>query len=268
MKIDQDVIEVLKRGEWGVYAKPTPTALTFRITEQLDRKMYLRVNDVLSAAGGRWVRAAKAHLFSDDQAATLRAAVEALAITTSSEMGFFPTPASLARELVYDWAEVEGGEHCLEPSAGTGAIARRLVQVGGHVTCVEVDKVMGKALVSEGIYSCVVIDDFLAPASPKLVLGSTGDFDVVVMNPPFSKPHGHDPIAHFERAWSLLRPHGRIVCVMPSGVKNNDSRRERDFREHVASIGGEIHDLPPQSFREVHTGVSTVVVRAWKGGRR
>lgn len=58
MKITQDVLEVLSRAEIQ--------GNNLRLTGELDRKLYLKTNNVLEAAGGKWNKKAKAHIFQDE----------------------------------------------------------------------------------------------------------------------------------------------------------------------------------------------------------
>ncbi len=55
MKVDQQILQVLS------VAHTQGNALT--LYGQLDRKLYERTNKVLDAAGGRWNRKTKGHLF-------------------------------------------------------------------------------------------------------------------------------------------------------------------------------------------------------------
>lgn len=90
-----------------------------RITAQLDRKLYIRVNDVLEALGGKWDRRSKAHVFPGDAAAALEAAIITGEYARPGDFGFFPTPPELARYVV-DMADVVPGcrgAGCWSPAA-------------------------------------------------------------------------------------------------------------------------------------------------------
>lgn len=58
MKVCDDVLAVLSRAETNGQA--------LLLQGQLDRKMYERTNKILEAAGGKWNKKAKAHLFDGD----------------------------------------------------------------------------------------------------------------------------------------------------------------------------------------------------------
>src|SRR3546814_18026014 len=51
--------------------------------------------------------------------------------------GFFPTPDEVADGVLSE-AYIQNGYRVLEPSAGTGDLARRAAEAGGLLTCIEV----------------------------------------------------------------------------------------------------------------------------------
>jgi hypothetical protein len=106
---------------------------------QLDRKLYVATDQVLQAAGGKWNRSAKAHVFDGNAADVL----EPIILTgeysrTRQDFGQFDTPVPLAGEIV-DRAGIVPGMRVLEPSAGLGNLAAEAVAAGGHVHTVEID---------------------------------------------------------------------------------------------------------------------------------
>lgn len=115
---------------------------------------------------------------------------------------FYPTPPDLAAEIVAA-AGIEPVHRVLEPSAGLGAIASLLpddavlVEIGGlHCT------------ILESRFRDVRYADFLA--------WRDGLFDRVVMNPPFD---GGRAIRHLEHAAGMVAPGGRLVAVLPAGLR-------------------------------------------------
>ena len=58
MQVSTEVLQVLSGLEF------TPNGV--RIVAQLDRKLYVRTNEVLEAAGGKWSRRAKIHEFASN----------------------------------------------------------------------------------------------------------------------------------------------------------------------------------------------------------
>ncbi len=245
MKIEREVMEVLSTlSTNGNHVRMS----------QMDRALYVKVNKVLEALGGKWNRGQKAHIFSDDAASLIDAAIVLGEVTTSREINFFPTPQALAAQLVEE-AEISGGMVCLEPSAGTGRIVREMVMHGAKVTCVERDPEMRKKLVADG-YDVSSVDDFLAYGDPL----REGTFDAIIMNPPFNKVGLGDGIDHARHAYRLLRSGGILKCVLPSGITFRQDQRHTQFRAWVKSLDGTISELPPLTFRSSGTNVNTVVV--------
>lgn len=116
---------------------------------------------------------------------------------------FYPTPENLAR-LAVEMAEIEPGHTCLEPSAGQGGLADFMPKE--QTVCVELSKVHCQILKAKGYYTERA--DFLQ-------WHTTGKYDRVVMNPPFSDGRWQ---AHAEHAASMCG--GRLVAILPASAKN------------------------------------------------
>lgn len=211
---------------------------------QLDRKLYEATNKVLDALGGKWNRSAKAHVFAEPCEERIEGAIESGEYTRPSDMGWFPTPHDLASRIV-KMASIEAGMTVLEPSAGTGAIAAFALAHGGDVYAVEIDKDRQQAL--DGFPGLQVFRGDFMDYAPGI------QFDRVVMNPPFAK---RADIIHTLRAFSLLKPGGRLVAIMSAGVEFREDALAQKFREQCATI----ERLPDESFKQSGTSVRTVVV--------
>ncbi len=243
VKIEDDVL--------GVISRSLTVGPKLALTEQVDRALYVRVDKVLQAMGGRWDRKAKAHVFEVDAAqAREDAIVSRKVVDLRADYDFFPTPAPLAKRLV-EIADVIPGMRCLEPSAGKGAIAGELAKAAGvNVDCVELADENVRSLSAMGYV--VHPGDFLTMGEPKL-----GLFERIVMNPPFSSDADTAHIAH---AFTFLRPGGVLVSVASAGVTFRQSKRCALVRA-MAEEHGSIEPLPDDSFKESGTRVRTVVVR-------
>jgi len=155
----------------------------------------------------------------------------------------FPTPPELAKRVV-ELAEIRAGDRILEPSAGTGALldalrAKPLAYTGGLVV-VEINRGLAEALESRG-YD-VRCSDFLGCD------GDLGQFDRIIMNPPFSNG---DDVRHIEHAMTMLAPGGRLVAICANGPRQ---------QKQLKPIATEWHDLDPGSFKASGTNVNAAIV--------
>jgi predicted RNA methylase len=241
VKIGDDVLAVLSAAEID--------GSLVRITGgQLERKLYQRVDAVLVELGGKWNRRSRAHVFAGDPSDRLDAVINAGEITTARDLGFFATPAWLAKRVI-ERAEVRPGMRALEPSAGEGALALEARAAGATVLCVEIDERRAAAL--DALEFTTVTGDFL-DCDPERY----GPFDRVVMNPPFAR---QADVAHVTRAFGMLKPGGRLVAIMSAGTSFRQDRKATEFRELVESHGS-LEPLPEGAFAESGTGVRTVLV--------
>ncbi|MFG3127444.1 methyltransferase [Streptomyces tendae] len=242
MKVSNDVLQVLDRAETD-----GPRLV---LTGTLDRKLYLNTAKVLEAAGGKWNRKAKAHLFDGNAADVIEAVILTGEITsTKQQFGYFPTPAPIVQQLI-DLADIQPGMRVLEPSAGRGAIALAAVRAGAVVDCVEIQTDHADALVAHRERNITVITGDFLVTDPRPV------YDRVVMNPPFAKDAD---LIHVKHAWEALKPGGRLVSVMSAGVTFRQTNRAVAFRSRLDALGGTVHPLPDNSFKESGTGVNTVI---------
>lgn len=235
MKVSEDVLVVLDAAETNGHA--------LTLVGQLDRKMYAAVNKVLEAAGGKWNRQAKAHLFAGEAADAVDQVILTGEISTHQELGWFPTPKPIV-DIVIGQAELEPGMRVLEPSAGLGALALPAIEAGCIVTMVEID--MGRVLALDGQGLEVVREDFL-------LMEQNPWYDRVIMNPPFARQADIDHVTH---ALGFLKPGGRLVSVMSNGVVFRQNRKTVEFR----ALEPRYVPLPSGAFRTSGTAIETVIV--------
>lgn len=277
MKINPDVMAVL--SVLDVNTGPAPAGSSTVITMQLDRKLYVKVNEVLEALGGKWSRKAKAHLFEDTAATTRERIDDAIVrgdVETDKDLGFFPTPPALARDIVRTLS-VGDGAWVLEPSAGDGRIVHALLDLTpASVLAVELDAARawrcgtmlrewrtspaGPAMERGTWLAGDFLDQSFGALTAHVPSGFVG-FDAVVMNPPFVRGPLGDHLDHVRHAFGMLRPEGTLVAILPAGVKFRQDRRHREFREWFEQWGGTLRELQPLTFRESGTDVQTVVLR-------
>lgn len=195
--------------------------------------------------------------------------------TPAKRYGFFPTPDDAVALVLRDVSLFrEKGEprlRVLEPSAGTGNLARRCAKVDRDnissyareryrfdplVDCVEIQPELADGLRASGLYGHVYTANFLS-LSP----ATTGFYDRVVMNPPFDRERDIDHVVH---ALTFLKPGGCLVAVMSAGTEFRNTKKSAAFRELMKQMRAEWRDLPPGSFSSVGTNCNTIVLKVWQ----
>ena len=203
-------------------------------------------------------------------------------LTPARRFGFFPSPDEVAERVIRNAWVIRDAKReqlrILEPSAGTGNLARRCVKRfdpkdwgyqaeryrdeyrwDNLVDCIEIQPELAHQLTVEGIYNRVTCADFLAirPNEHRL-------YDRIVMNPPFDRERDIDHVMH---ALDFLKDDGMLIAVMSAGTEFRETRKAVAFRELMAKMGAAWDDLPAGSFAEAGTYVNTLILRVWKDGR-
>ena len=157
----------------------------------------------------------------------------------------FPTPPDLAARMVQE-AGLQPWQTVLEPSAGTGAILRAIEEnmpMGVAVTAVEINAQLCAALHTSAE---VRTADFLQ------CNGDLGQFDRIIMNPPFGNAAD---IQHITHAIKMLRPGGRLVAICANGPRQNEK-----LKPLAENSGGSWEPLPPDTFKDSGTSVNAVLL--------
>jgi predicted RNA methylase len=226
LKISPEVKDVLRRsffdGVGGVHTVTLPD-------EKLDRKLYVKVNEVLMAAGGKWNKKLKAHIFKDDPTPFLELAIDCPLsmdfVDLKKDLDFFETPPELAQKMV-KLAEVNDGSFILEPSIGMGGIARycptrsRVFGYEVHLPFVEAMRCKGYTVYNK---------DFLT-ANPCDVGEFITHYDAVIMNPPF---HNGLDIAHVTHALNFVRLGSLVVALTCKAWTFRKGKKWDEFRQLV-----------------------------------
>lgn len=243
-QIDEDVLAVLADGV-------ETSGCELRIMQTLHRDLYTKVNKVLVACGGTWVRGRKAHVFAGDAAEMIEGVVlTGEYLDKKQELGAFYTPAPLAARIVAE-AKIQKHETVLEPSAGRGGLAVPAYFYTRKVHCCEIDAESVAHLREIGL-PYVVQSDFLTEWPPTLL------FDVVLMNPPFAK---QADIEHVTHALGFLRPGGRLVAIMSAATRFRTNKKAVAFFGLIGSFRRSKWEvLPPGSFKESGTNVNAVTL--------
>jgi predicted RNA methylase len=224
-----------------------------RITDgQLPRDLYVAVDKVLKAMGGKWNRAHKGHVFDGDPSDAIDQAVLTGSYTDKKQaLQFFETPEALAEELVAA-AYILNTHRVLEPSAGRGRIVRAVLTKtpSAIVYAVEIDGSKRADIIRSSVHDkYVFIGDFMQKDYDSI-------FDRCVMNPPFSRRQDVD---HVTRAFSMLRPGGRLVSVVSGSAMHRIDEKGEAFKALVKRCGSS-YDLPDGTFKESGTCVRASVV--------
>ena len=265
-KIDENVLDVLKRSTW----KHVPAVgAALDLPEQLDREHYLKTIEVLKTYGGTWSKKHKTIMFGDEEDAetsVLEACRTGVYVDLKKVYQFFETPEPVAKRLLRD-ADMEGHLTVLEPSAGNGALICAIAAACAgsrdnfEVTAVELnpackprlEQLMGS---DKQVLKKLVMGDFLNQEPEEL-----GRFDRIIMNPPFARSMDLEFVRH---AYRFLKPGGILVSVMSPGFRFRTDKRAEMFRDWLDNGPGkfvETQDLPDGSFIAFGTNVRTVCMK-------
>lgn len=154
----------------------------------------------------------------------------------SKDLQFYPTPLKVIESVLSDVYQIKG-KKALEPSCGDGRIMDALRAAGADVLGIEVDA--GRAAVARAKGHAVMLKNFLETIP-------TGDFDLVVMNPPFYGKHYAKHVIH---ALKFLKSGGKLVAILPATARYDHGLLDGNWR-----------DLPVGSFTESGTNINTSVL--------
>lgn len=175
--------------------------------------------------------------------------------TPAKNFGAFNSSEAVA-ELVMARAEIAADMRVLEPSAGTGVLARAARAAGAIVHCVEIQPGLAHELREVHGFTRVLEHDFLLTAPTPL-------YDRVIMNPPFDRGRDCDHVRH---AYQFLKPGGILVAIMSARAEYATDARHKALHEMIASSkdrygsGRDWTDLPEKSFAHAGTNVNTVML--------
>jgi hypothetical protein len=235
-----DVLDVLKRCKTSDHLLWLPG--------QLDRRLYVQVNQVLELLGAKWSRRDQAHVFTDtgDAGELIAIAIETGEVIDHKKLyQFFETPEALARRMV-QLAEIGPRHKVLEPSAGAGAIVK---QISTPVSVYELEPGRADKLSKMPGVSVLGLDFMAAAPTP--------EFDRVIMNPPFRAGQDVDHVVH---ACDFLKAGGRLVAITSPGWTYRNDVRHSSFRAWMDEAGHYREQLPPGTFKASGTNVSAMLL--------
>jgi len=156
----------------------------------------------------------------------------------SKDLQYYPTPRAVVAKVVVGLGNITG-LRVLEPSCGCGRFLDALRSAGADCYGVEFDASRAAQCRAKG--HAVLTGNFLETVP-------TGDFDLVVMNPPF---YGRHYAKHVRHALRFLKPKGKLVAILPATARYDHGELD-DLRPTWA-------DLPVGAFAESGTGICTTV---------
>ena len=256
-------VEAARQGAWGARQTEVQTEFfTLRIFKNGNAHLWFRRDDLLRKVN-KLLAEYYGEVIPEERGPDADTGFDRIKTVPAKRYGFFPTPEAAATRVIegVPLYRREGGPapRVLEPSAGTGNLARPCAEKGAVVDCVELQPHLAAGLRGEGIYRRVYEADFLAmrPDPDNL-------YDVVVMNPPFDLERDIDHILH---AMKFLAPDGYLVAILSAGTEWRETKKARAFRDLMARKCARWSDLPARSFASVGTNVNTVTVRFYNDGR-
>lgn len=160
--------------------------------------------------------------------------------TPNDALDFYPTPDSLAFDMVFSLREVKSGfttypKPILEPSAGDGALARQVHALAfnvhhdhktGEVDRYDKEKARSAELdcieLSSDFRAVLKKDGFRVVHDNFLTFRPTTKYAAIVMNPPFSAG-----AAHLLKALDVMQDGGKIRCLLNAEPLRNPCTNER-----------------------------------------
>lgn len=257
--IDNKTLALLEHGTCD------SEAMTFTIHEELERKEYQNLDNVLKRLRGKWNKKAKAHIFPFDPTGLIAEVIKSKLMPDKNPTAFFPTPTDaievmfqLVDSLPFEYASEERILRVLEPSAGIGGIADYLSSKSDymHLDLVEILPENQAILRSKGYNPhCMDFMDFPIPEN------EDDKYDFIFLNPPFSLASDRFAyITHINHALKMLKRSGELVAITPIGWTTNQTKKEEEFRNLVATHGHTVDTLEKGTFSESGTQIETKVI--------
>jgi hypothetical protein len=278
--LSSQALDALKHAHYAVNV-----SRLFLTRNELPEQVYREVKEVCMRLGGRWNTGSQAFLFAYDPTQALEIVQESGQMPPKNPYAFFPSPDPVSEDLLrygfrlFGCNTCEGYRHgqplhacqylpprlrILEPSAGDGAIARRVRELYTRLGredytlhCCELNPINREILRRQGFQ--VVAADFL---DYQLKPGEL-PYDVVLMNPPFQ---GQTYIDHVMHAWEMTNPaEGTLTAVTSTSFTHYHDSRSRALHSLVCRSRV---DTPTEydagRFKESGTSVRTMLLPLMK----
>jgi len=180
-------------------------------------------------------------------------------VAVNHDPDFYPTPPVVIDVILaqLNMSPAAPGSHhldVLEPSAGDGRLAKALIDylLGyDYIPWVDVCEINSEAR------RFLEEHDFNLVASDFMEYNPTKRYDLIVMNPPFSRnQYKH----HIKHAYDLLVSGGAMITVMPGAAHVSADPFEDRLGSWVYEAEAQEHSLPHHAFKDVGTLVGTRLV--------
>jgi hypothetical protein len=172
-------------------------------------------------------------------------------IKLSNIPGYFPTQLPVIEIMLRRarLSRLSAGMRVLEPEAGSGYIADAIRAEYPDVKLEVIEPVckLRELLRLKG--HNLVGEDFMQLSHSEL-----GEYERIIMNPPFERQQDLDHIRH---AYELLSPGGALVSVLSPSFEFRSDRKSTEFRAWLDKVSARWENLPDGSFKASGTGVST-----------
>ena len=151
-----------------------------------------------------------------------------------------------------EWLNPQPGQHCLEPSAGHGAIARFFRHDTENTFVEPSHKLLAELSINaKGTAHQHSFEDFW--------IGNK--FDRIAMNPPFGTA-GKTAIEHVAKAVHQLKMNGVLYAIIPDGSGANKRLLEffEEYKNRIYHLVGELR-LPSCTFERAGTSVVCKIIK-------
>lgn len=178
-----------------------------------------------------------------------------MGVTVQVAPQLFQTPPELGNRMA-QMLNITESDKILEPEAGTGSLIKACGEnwkAQGKMVAIEINSQLCESLKLSHPQTMVICADFLS-ITPEIL----GNFNKIVMNPPFTEQQDVDHILH---AFSFLEKGGVLVSIVSEGPFFRQNEKSRNFIEFLHSHGAEIIPLSDGSFKDSGTMVKTRLIR-------
>lgn len=202
------ILNLLQRVERYRFGNSSSRTVHFSYGYNMDKHQLRHAESILELLGGAKNPKLNTWTFDYDVLPVLQNVIQFGQVPNKKSHQHYPTNQFMAAEAAA-WLGAKEGDDCLEPQAGSGALASFLPKE--TTTLVEISAVFCNVLKSM-MFSNIHEMDFL-----KFAAETSQRFDKILMNPPFSEKRAE---THLLAALTLLKPKGDLVAILPLSARN------------------------------------------------